>query len=280
MPPPPPPINPSPPPPPPPPDSAVSYGSISCTEASATPDSVRPTPVQGETLQNTYNNMWSYGCLFAKNHFNLCTGRPCPAGTDYFHFVGYNYNGQYYTQSEYDSGLDSCGNDIACATSQCARLCWETWGSSCVSYTASVQGQMINLRFAQCFTYSTDCIAEDDATPQSYGAFAGRVWALGATRETYAGNELQGIAGTYFCHQYNRRSLSEAHHGRSLSQNVNEARVLVDNSTVELVRNGTFGGKKIKMTQKYVIEGTIGGDGGYNYDAGEKPKDISVKRVF
>jgi len=138
---------------------------------------------------------------------------------------------------------------------------------------------MLNGRFAQCYTYSTDCVGEDDATPVSYGGFIGRVWSTSTIRETYAGNELQGVSGTYFCHQY-RRSLLEAHRGRSLAQIAHEDREYVDKTTLALVRNGTFDGKKIKMTQKYVLEGVIGGDGVYNYDSNEKPRDVSVKRVF
>jgi len=285
MPPPPPPINPSPPPPPtppPPPDLRTGFGGLTCTEASVTPTQARPTPVQGQTLVDTFRNAPYYVCKFALNSFNHCGSTPCNPSHWDFH-DGATFVDRMYVGNIYDERMGQCNYDENCLRSRCAEICYDTWGSSCTSYTIINAGPLVNGKVSYCYTFRTDCIAQDDSTPQSYGNYAGRVWEQRqASRESYGGNVREAVSTTFFCHQY-RRALEE-YNDPTMTQNETMRMAYRDvvGVTAGIINNGTYDGKALKLAHAYKLDLDVDEtNGGYHYDpATINPKVRRVRRLL
>lgn len=177
-----------------------------------------------------------------------------------------------------DTALNDCNHDLTCAISRCNTLCYNTWGTSCTSYTAVVRPNHINGRYTSCVTFSTDCVSTDDQTPDSYGGITPE-WTFSSS-----GIESYGSVGpnyatstSFFCHQYSRRALHDTGHGRSLENE--DDFVLALGLTTEMIDKGTVDGVNVRKspnTRRLRIKAESRDQGAnYNYD-GVPPKSLDV----
>jgi hypothetical protein len=166
-------------------------------------------------MVNTLNNRNMYRCSFAHTGVNRCTSTPCAPAADSKTFVTSSYWADQRIYEFYDTALDQCADghlssaptqtQIDCRINRCRELCYEAWGSNCVSYTYYYPSWTMGTQDF-CYTYGMDCLVSDHVplTPHPAG-FNEKMASVQSYGEVYR----EYHASSYFCHQYSRRALHE-----------------------------------------------------------------------